>query len=228
MIGSLATRVRELSLRVAQREGELEAARRRVAVYEEFDTQVQDSLSAALRAANQIRERAKVTAEAIAEEARAQRPQLAAELDAMRIERDALRRAIADASSSGAPRAAGPVATFPMSEMRTAAAVRATYGPPARAIGARGGRRRRAGRGGTGTGGPAAPGAGAATGGRAGGAGPRAVGRERERARRRGPGRALADLLVPAARRARAPAAGHARRAHGVCARFPQRRRDAR
>src|SRR5256885_6288709 len=122
MIGSLATRVRELSLRVAQLEGDLEAARGRVAVYEEFDTQVQDSLSAALRAANQIRERAKVTAEAIAEEARAQRPQLAAELDAMRIERDALRRAIADASSSGAPRAAGPVATFPMSEMRTAAA----------------------------------------------------------------------------------------------------------
>ena len=51
MIGSLATRVRELSLRVAQLEGELEAARRRVAVYEDFDEQVQDSLSAALRAA---------------------------------------------------------------------------------------------------------------------------------------------------------------------------------
>jgi hypothetical protein len=122
MIGSLATRVRELSLRVAQLEGELEAARRRVAVYEDFDAQVQDSLSAALRASNQIRERARVTAEAIAEEARAQRPQLAAELDAMRIERDALRRAIADASSSVAPRTAAPVATFPMSEMRTAAA----------------------------------------------------------------------------------------------------------
>jgi hypothetical protein len=122
MIGSLATRVRELSLRVAQLEGELEAARRRVAVYEDFDAQVQDSLSAALRAANQIRERARVTAEAIAEEARAQRPELAAELDAMCIERDALRRAIADASSSVAPRAAAPIATFPMSEMRTAAA----------------------------------------------------------------------------------------------------------
>lgn len=123
MIGSLATRVRELSLRVAQLEGELEAARRRVAVYENFDEQVQDSLSAALRAANQIRERARVTAEAIAEEARAQRPELAGELDAMRVERDALRRAIAEAAPNGAPRsAAAPVATFPMSEMRTAAA----------------------------------------------------------------------------------------------------------
>ena len=58
MIGSLATRVRELSLRVADLEGQLEAARKRIAVYEDFDAQVQDSLSAAFRAANQIRERA--------------------------------------------------------------------------------------------------------------------------------------------------------------------------
>lgn len=122
MIGSLATRVRELSLRVAQLEGELEAARRRVAVYEDFDAQVQDSLSAALRASNQIRERARVSAEAIAEEARAQRPAAVAELDAMRIERDTLRRAIEEASASGTPRPSAPVPTsFPMSEMRTAA-----------------------------------------------------------------------------------------------------------
>ncbi|HTH70118.1 MAG TPA: DivIVA domain-containing protein [Candidatus Saccharimonadales bacterium] len=122
MIGSLATRVRELALRVAQLEGELEAARRRIAVYEDFDEQVQDSLSAALRAANQIRERARVTAESIAEEARAQRPELAGELDAMRIERDALRRVITEAAPNSAPRSAAPVATIPMSEMRTAAA----------------------------------------------------------------------------------------------------------
>jgi hypothetical protein len=123
MIGSLATRVRELSLRVAQLEGELEAARKRVAVYEDFDTQVQDSLSAALRAANQIRERARVSAEAIAEEARAQRPASAAELEALRIERDALRRSIEGALLSPSARSAMPgVAVFPASEMRTAAA----------------------------------------------------------------------------------------------------------
>ena len=122
MIGSLAARVRELSLRVAQLEGELEAARRRIAVYEDFDAQVQDSLSAALRAANQIRERAHVTAQALAEEARAQRPATATELDATRLERDALRRAIEDASASAPSRAtAAPAATFPMSEMRVAA-----------------------------------------------------------------------------------------------------------
>ena len=124
MIGSLAARVRELSLRVAQLEGELEAARRRIAVYEDFDAQVQDSLSAALRAANQVRERARVTAEAIAEEARAQRPGSATELDALRIERDALRRAIDDALAGAArsPAAAPARATVPMAEMRSAAA----------------------------------------------------------------------------------------------------------
>ena len=122
MIGSLAARVRELSLRVAQLEGELEAARRRIAVYEDFDAQVQDSLSAALRAANQIRERAHVTAEALAQEARAQRPGTATELDAIRLERDALRRVIDDASASAPSRAAAaPAPAFPMSEMRVAA-----------------------------------------------------------------------------------------------------------
>ena len=124
MIGSLAARVRELSLRVAQLEGELEAARRRIGVYEDFDSQVQDSLSAALRAANQIRERARVSAEAIAEEARAPRPGSATEIEALRIERDALRRAIDDSLVGGArtPTAPPAQATFPMSEMRSAAA----------------------------------------------------------------------------------------------------------
>lgn len=124
MIGSLATRVRELSLRVAELEGQLEAARKRVAVYEDFDTQVQDSLTAALRAANQIRERAKVSAEAIAQEARAQRPADRRELEAVRIERDALRRAIEAATTSTPSRSASasaPAAVFQMSEMRTAA-----------------------------------------------------------------------------------------------------------
>src|SRR5258707_3836867 len=122
MIGSLAARVRELSLRVAQLEGELEAARRRIGVYEDFDAQVQDSLSAALRAANQIRERAHVTAEALAQEARAQRPGTATELDAIRLERDALRRVIDDASASAPSRvAAAPAPAVPMSDIRVAA-----------------------------------------------------------------------------------------------------------
>jgi hypothetical protein len=121
VIGSLAARVRELSLRVAQLEGELEAAKRAIAVFEDFDTQVQDSLSAALRAANQIRERARVTAEALAQEARAQQPANATELAAMRVERDTLRRVIDEASSGVPSRAGVPVASVPLSEMRSAA-----------------------------------------------------------------------------------------------------------
>lgn len=121
VIGSLATRVRELSLRVAQLEGELEAARKAIGVFEDFDAQMQDSLSAALRAANQIRERARVTAEALATEARSQQPANATELEAMRLERDVLRRVIDDSSSSVPSRTATPVASIPMSEMRTAA-----------------------------------------------------------------------------------------------------------
>jgi hypothetical protein len=121
VIGSLAARVRELSLRVAQLEGELEAAKRAIAVFEDFDTQVQDSLSAALRAANQIRERARVTAEALAQEARAQQPANATELAAMRVERDTLRRVIDEASSGVPSRAGVPVASLPLSEMRSAA-----------------------------------------------------------------------------------------------------------
>ncbi|MDP9319931.1 MAG: hypothetical protein M3P16_02410 [Chloroflexota bacterium] len=121
VIGSLATRVRELSLRVAHLEGELEAARRRIAVYEDFDTQVQDQLSAALRAANQIRERARLSAEAMAAEVRTQPQPDPAELDAMRIERDTLRHVIEEASSTPSLRATAAPATVPMSEMRTAA-----------------------------------------------------------------------------------------------------------
>src|SRR5260221_14678146 len=125
MIGSLAVQVRQLSLRVAELEGLLEAARKRIGVYEDFDTQVQDSLSAALRAANQIRERARVSAEAMTQEARATRPTSTQELDAVRTERDALRRAIEQASSSVPSRSAGSAAApqaFPVSEVRTGAA----------------------------------------------------------------------------------------------------------
>ena len=124
MVGSLAAQVRELSLRVADLEGQIAAARKRIAVYEDFDSQVQDSLAAALRAAGEIRARAQVSAEAMAEEARAKRTADTGALDALRIERDALRRVIETASKTPRPRAAAapsPV-VFPASEMRTAAA----------------------------------------------------------------------------------------------------------
>ena len=129
MVGSLAAQVRELSLRVADLEGQIAAARKRIAVYEDFDSQVQDSLAAALRAAGEIRARAQVSAEAMAEEARAKRTADTGALDALRLERDALRRVIETASKTPRPRAAAapspvvfPAVVFPASEMRTAAA----------------------------------------------------------------------------------------------------------
>lgn len=123
MIGSLATRVRELALRIAQLEGELEAARRRIAVYEDFDATVQDSLSAALRAANQIRERAQVTADSLAQEARAKRPATTEELEALRLERDVLRQAIDEAAARPPSRSEAAAArpAIPMADMRSAA-----------------------------------------------------------------------------------------------------------
>lgn len=122
VIGSLAARVRELSLRLATLEGELEAARRRIAVYEDFDARVQDSFSAALRAANQIRERAQVSAQAIAEEARARRPDAIDELESLRIERDALRKII-DEAAARPPRTEPGQAqpSIPIADMRSAA-----------------------------------------------------------------------------------------------------------
>ena len=101
MIGSLATQVRELSLRVAELEGQLEAARKRIAVYEDFDAQVQDSLSAALRAANQIRERARVSAEALAQEARAARPAIEINISPVIVQDSCASQPTTGATSSG-------------------------------------------------------------------------------------------------------------------------------
>src|SRR5258708_4259052 len=143
MIGSLAARVRELSLRVAQLEGDLEAARRRIAVYEDFDSQVQDSLSAALRAANQIRERAHVTAEAIAQEARALQPAQAQELAALRVERDTLRRAIDEAAALRASSADGLAGTAGGAASAAGRAARSAIGSVSVPV-ARRGRGRRA------------------------------------------------------------------------------------
>jgi len=63
IIGALSDRVSELTKRVGSLESELDSARKRVAVYEEFDATVRDALSGALRAAHQIRARRPETSE---------------------------------------------------------------------------------------------------------------------------------------------------------------------
>lgn len=126
LIGALTSRVRELSLRVATLESELEAAQRRVRVYEEFDHTIQEALASALRSAFEIREGAEHTASAIIEGAKAQRAAIVSEIEQLRAERERVQGEVAAARVARdavhqAPTPAAPAAQVPMSEMRLAA-----------------------------------------------------------------------------------------------------------
>ena len=127
LIGALTSRVRELSLRVATLEGELDSAHRRVRVYEEFDQTVQEALASALRSAFEIRERAEHTASAIVDEAKSQRSSILGELEQLRAERERVQREVADArltreaAHHPAAAASSPGPQIPLSEMRLAA-----------------------------------------------------------------------------------------------------------
>ena len=127
LIGALTSRVRELSLRVATLESELDAAHRRVRVYEEFDQTVQEALASALRSAFEIRERAEHTASAIVDDAKSQRSSILGELEQLRAERERVQREVADArltrDAVHRPDAPSPQfgAQIPLSEMRLAA-----------------------------------------------------------------------------------------------------------
>ena len=126
LIGALTSRVRELSLRVATLESELDAAHRRVRVYEEFDQTVQDALASALRSAFEIRERAENTASAIVDEAKSQRSSILNELEQLRAERERVQREVADArltrdAVQHSPPTPAAAPQIPMSELRLAA-----------------------------------------------------------------------------------------------------------
>lgn len=127
IIGALNSRVRELSLRVASLESELDAAHRRVRVYEEFDHTVQEALASALRSAFEIRERAELTATAIVDDAKSQRSAIIGELEQLRAERERVQREVADArltrdaTHQPAAPAAAPATPLPMAELRLAA-----------------------------------------------------------------------------------------------------------
>ncbi len=101
VIGALSERVGELSKRVNDIQAELEAAQKRLAVYEEFDATIQDAVSGALRAAYQIRERAESTANQILEQAREERRLLLKEVERLRDERDALMEEVAHTRRGG-------------------------------------------------------------------------------------------------------------------------------
>src|SRR5207245_10413908 len=88
--GALSDRVTEPTKRVATLESDLDSARKRVAVYEEFDATVKEALAGALRAAHQIRARAEAASQQILEQAREERKLLLQEIERLREERDGL------------------------------------------------------------------------------------------------------------------------------------------
>jgi len=121
VIATLSSRVSELSKRVAVLQAELEASQKRVAIYEEHDSTIQDALSGALRAAYTIRERAETTAAQILEQAREERRLLLKEIERLRDERDSLQEEIAAHRRSGI----AAVAPRPLSTDAAAAELRA-------------------------------------------------------------------------------------------------------
>ncbi|OLC53566.1 MAG: hypothetical protein AUH85_13910 [Chloroflexi bacterium 13_1_40CM_4_68_4] len=123
VIGTLSARVTELSKRVALLEAELQSAEKRIEIYEDHDSQIQEALSGALKAAYQIRQRAEVAAEQILEQAREQRRMILSEIERLQDERDRLQDEIAAGRRSGlAPLSARPLSSdTAASELRAVA-----------------------------------------------------------------------------------------------------------
>ena len=132
IIGALSDRVSELTQHVATLETELDAARKRIAIYEEFDTTVREGLAGALRSAHQIRSRAEHASQQILVQARDERKLLLKEVERLRDERDILVEEIASTRRGGlsalrgprrelAPAAQEPAADLNPAEMRSMA-----------------------------------------------------------------------------------------------------------
>src|SRR5262249_9655731 len=100
IIGTLSARVTELSKRVALLEAELKSAEQRLSIYEEHDDSIQDAITASLKAAYQIRQRAEVAAEQVLEQAREQRRMILSEIERLQDERDRLQEEIASSRRS--------------------------------------------------------------------------------------------------------------------------------
>jgi len=121
VIGTLSARVTELSKRVALLEAELQSAEKRIEIYEDHDSQIQEALSGALKAAYQIRHRAETAAEQILEQAREQRRMILSEIERLQDERDRLQDEIA----TGRRSSIAAVTTHPLSSDSATSELRA-------------------------------------------------------------------------------------------------------
>ncbi|TMD61358.1 MAG: hypothetical protein E6I87_02945 [Chloroflexi bacterium] len=101
VLGALSQRVRELQSKLATLQGELDESQRKLGTYEDFDGQIQEALSAALKAAYEIRSRAEDTANQILEQGREERRVLMKEVQRLRDERDSLQDEIATLRRGG-------------------------------------------------------------------------------------------------------------------------------
>lgn len=119
LLDVLSRRARELSLQLAAARGELETARKRVEVYESFDESIQGAVSAALRAAYDIRVRAEQMASTLVADARTEREHVLAEIARLWRERQAI-----DGSpmrAAGSPRSSGAAQDPRLADLRTRA-----------------------------------------------------------------------------------------------------------
>ena len=90
LLDSLTRRIHQLSAQLADAHGELTAARKRVEVYETFDETIQGAVTAALRAAYEIRTRAEQSAATLVTEASAERDRVLTEIAKLDRERQTL------------------------------------------------------------------------------------------------------------------------------------------
>ena len=104
LLDSLTRRIHELSAQLADAQGELTAARKRVEVYETFDETIQGAVTAALRAAYDIRTSAEQSAATLLTDAGAERDRIVTEIAKLERERQGLAaaRALAGPRSPGA------------------------------------------------------------------------------------------------------------------------------
>src|ERR671923_756230 len=131
VLGALSLRVRELQGKVASLQGELDEAQRRLATYEDFDAQIQEALSSALKAAYEIRSRAEDTANQILEQGREERRVLMKEVQRLRDERDSLQDDMATLRRGGLAPVPRPA---PQPEAPTAADMHAAAAEAMRSV----------------------------------------------------------------------------------------------
>lgn len=116
-VESLTRRIHQLSAQLAAVQGQLGAVRKRAEVYETFDTAIQGAVTAALRAAYEIRTRADQSAATLVNDAGAERDRIFSEI--AKLDRE--RQTLAVAAGPAGPHAPATAEEPPLSSPRARA-----------------------------------------------------------------------------------------------------------